>query len=51
MERKSGFMAELLKLHQSHTAMESPAGVVGLRMLQSNARIDLLMTDVGLQTA
>lgn len=31
-----------------YTALEAPDGVVGLDLLQSNARIDLLITDVGL---
>jgi PAS domain S-box-containing protein len=31
-----------------YTAIEAPDGVAGLRVLESNARIDLLVTDVGL---
>jgi len=31
-----------------HTVIEAPDGATGLRVLQSDARIDLLVTDVGL---
>jgi DNA-binding response OmpR family regulator len=31
-----------------YTAIEAPDGVAGLRILQSDIRIDLLVTDVGL---
>jgi DNA-binding response OmpR family regulator len=31
-----------------YTAIEASDGVAGLRVLESNARIDLLVTDVGL---
>ncbi len=33
---------------QGHACLEAPDGAAGLRILQSNARVDLLITDVGL---
>ena len=40
-------IADVLK-DFGYTAIEAPDGVVGLRILQSDVRIDLLITDVGL---